>query len=124
MSKKLKPLELADAHHLKVAEGWIGSGDFVSACGKLEEISPEARAHPAVLLLRCHIYGETERWDMAAKVSDTLAKILPESASVWISFAYFTRRRNGGGIPPAKNILLEAAPKFPREFLFPYNCVP
>jgi tetratricopeptide (TPR) repeat protein len=121
MCKKLKPLEPSDAHHLKAAEGWVGLGDLVSANDELEEISPEARAHPAVLFVRYEIYSKAEKWDMATEVSNALTKLLPEEAAVWICFAYSTRRKTGGGIPQAKEILLESEPKFPREYRFPFN---
>ncbi len=31
------------------------------------------------------------------------------------------RRKTGGGIPQAKEILLGVEPKFPRDYLFPFN---
>ncbi len=121
MTKKIKPLEPPDSLQLRAAEGWLGLGDTLSASNELDEISPEARAHPAVLLVRYEIYAKAGKWDMAAEVSGTLTKLLPESPAVWISFAYATRRKSGGGIPQAKKILLDAEPGFPHEFLFPFN---
>jgi hypothetical protein len=121
MSKRIKPLEPPDSLYLKAAEGWAGLGDLVSANDELEKITPKLQAHPAVLLVRYEIYSKAKEWDMATEVSSTLTTLLPENPAVWICFAYSTRRKTGGGIPQAKEILLEAEPKFPREYLFPFN---
>jgi tetratricopeptide (TPR) repeat protein len=121
MSKKLKPLEPPDGIHLRAAVGWLELGDAVSAHDELDEMTPEARAHPAVLFIRCQIYLKVEKWDMAAEVSKNLTKLLPENAASWIHFAYALRRKTGGGISQAKEILLEAEPRFPGEYQFPFN---
>jgi len=47
--------------------------------------------------------------------------MLPDDPFVWINLAYAVRRKTGGGIPEAKEILLGAEPKFPAHYLFPYN---
>jgi hypothetical protein len=39
----------------------------------------------------------------------------------WICFAYASRRKTGGGIPEAKEILTEAKAKFPAEYLISFN---
>jgi len=58
---------------------------------------------------------------MVAEISEALTKLLPEAPEVWTDFAYAARRKTGGSISEAKEILLEAEPKFPREYIFPYN---
>lgn len=117
----MKQLENTDLRHLTAADGWLGLGDLVSASDELEQISPENRAHPAVLALRYEIYAKAKKWDMAAEVADALTRMRPESPASWICLAFSTRRKSGGGIPLAREILLGAEPKFPQEFLFPYN---
>jgi tetratricopeptide (TPR) repeat protein len=121
MSEKIKPIDPPDSMHLNAAEGWLGLGDVVSAHNELDEISPELRSNPAVLLVRYEIYARAKNWDSAAEVSDTLTKLFPDIPAVWICSAYATRRKAGGGIPQAREILLAAGPKFPREYLFPFN---
>jgi hypothetical protein len=120
-NNRVKPLDPPDSFHLQAANGWIGLGDFASAYVELEKITPKLRVHPAVLLVRYEIYSRANEWDMAAEVAYTLTKLLPENPAVWICFAFSTRRKTGGGIPQATEILLEAEPKFPREYLFPFN---
>jgi hypothetical protein len=40
---------------LEAAEGWFELGDLVSANNELDEITPEERAYPAVLIMRYEI---------------------------------------------------------------------
>jgi hypothetical protein len=121
MDKKIKSLEPPDSLYLKAAEGRLGLGDLNSANNELEKIDPELRAHPGVLIMRCQIYFKAEKWDTLAEVSETLIKLLPEMPQSWINLAYAVRRKTGGSISQAKEILLEAEQKCPREYLFPFN---
>jgi len=117
----IKKINQTDSFHLQAAEGWIGLGDVVSASDELEEISPEERAHPAVLSMRYAIYAKAEKWDMAAGVAEAVTGMLPDEPGTWINLAYATRRKTGGGIPEAKRILLVASVKFKRECVIPFN---
>jgi tetratricopeptide (TPR) repeat protein len=117
----IKKLETPDLHHLKAAEGWLELGDVVSASNELEEITPQMRAHPAVLSLRYEIYSKAKKWDIAAEIARALTQMLPNEPSAWISLAYSTRRKSENGILEARDILLQMESKFPREYLFPYN---
>jgi hypothetical protein len=48
----MKPIEPHDQRHLEAAEGWIELGNHLEANEELENITPEHRAHPAVLEVR------------------------------------------------------------------------
>lgn len=121
MKPDAKGLEQRDIFHLRAAEGWLELGDAASAANELEAISPAEKAHPAVLAIRCAIYLKAEKWGPAAEIARTLAETQPEEPGGWINLAYATRRKAGGGIPQAKTILLTAEPRFPGDFLFPFN---
>lgn len=82
MKKKLKPLEHSDNLHLEEAEGWLGLGDLVSANNELEEVSPEMRAHPYVLMMRLEIYHAAKKWEYVMELAETLVKQLPDQAQV------------------------------------------
>src|SRR5882757_9164992 len=114
MPKKITPIAPPDSFHLIAADGWLDLGDVVSANNELDEIRPEMRAHPFVLVMRYEIYSKAEKWDMAAEIAKTLVKMIPDRASLWINLAYSTRRKSDGGIDQALDILLEAEPKFPK----------
>jgi tetratricopeptide (TPR) repeat protein len=117
----MKPLNLQDARRLLAAQGWLELGDAVSAGDELEEITPEEKAHPAVLQIRYAIYVKREQWDMATEMAEELADAQPDMAGSWINLAYATRRKTGGGIPDAKKILLAAEPLFPKDYVIPFN---
>jgi tetratricopeptide (TPR) repeat protein len=121
MEKPLKPLEPPDTHHLLAAQGWLGLGNFLEADGELEKITPLLQDHPAVLSVRYEAYAKAKQWDVAADIADALVKMMPDQPSVWICRAYATRRKAGGGIPDARQILTEAESKFPGESLIRYN---
>jgi Tfp pilus assembly protein PilF len=110
-----------DKHHLNAALGWLGLGDWRSANDEVDNITPKARAHPLVLTVRYMIYAKAEKWDGAAEIARTQARLTPKLSVVWINFAYAIRRKPGGGIPLAKAILTKARLKFPKEYLIAYN---
>jgi tetratricopeptide (TPR) repeat protein len=121
MPNHIKPLEPPDTHHLSAAQGWLELGNHIDANNELDEITPELRAHPAVLSVRYDVYAQAKKWDEAAEIAGTLVKLMPEQSFAWICSAYATRRKLGGGIPEAKKILSEAESKFPDEYLIRYN---
>jgi tetratricopeptide (TPR) repeat protein len=121
MEKPVKQLEPPDTHHLLAAQGWLGLGNFLEADEELEKITHQLRDHPAVLSVRYEIYAKAKKWDVAADIADALVKMIPDQLSAWICLAYATRRKAGGGIPSAKQILIEAESKFPGESLIRYN---
>lgn len=118
---RLKPLEPPDSIHLQAAIGWLELGNHVEANEELEEITPQMRSHPAVLSLRYEIYAKAKKWDMAAEVADTLTRLLPDNPAVWVWLAYAVRRKTGGGIREAMQILIKSEPRFPSEYVFSFN---
>jgi tetratricopeptide (TPR) repeat protein len=115
----MKSLGQADRVHLNAAEGWLGLGDLVSASDELEQITPEFRAHPAVLLMRCKIYQAAKRWDYLITISQSLVEQLPKLAEAWIhrSYALHELKRT----QEAFDSLMPAAKKFPKLPVIPYN---
>ncbi len=102
-------------------EGWLGLGDAASATLELKEISPEARENPVVLRAQYQIHAHAEKWDQAVEIADKLTLALPDESATWIWFAFATRRKTGGTIQEAKKILEAWEPKFPGDYLFPFN---
>ena len=97
--------DLKDQRHLQAAEGWLGLGDHLEANEELENISPEMRAHPAVLALRYEVYAAAKKWDRAVEVAEALTRLLPDRAAFWICLAYSLRRKTNGNVSLAKEIL-------------------
>jgi predicted Zn-dependent protease len=110
-----------DQRHLAAAEGWLGLGNYLEANEELEQIAPELRAHPVVLVVRYEIYAASKKWGEASEIARALVDALPGRPEFWISLAYSTRRKPGGGIPQAKEVLTEARAKFPKEYLIAFN---
>ncbi len=108
-----------DSLHLQAAQGWLGLGDLVSASNELEEITPQLRTHPDVLLLRCEIYARAKKWDYVLTVAETLVKTVPKEVQGWIqrSFALHELKRT----QEAFDQLLPVVDRFPKEWLIPYN---
>lgn len=119
MAKRIKPLERPDLWHLNAAAGWLGLGDLVSAQEELDNITPEKRAHPEVLLARCNIYHAAGKWASVIEVASTVVRNFPDLDQAWVqrSFALHELKRT----QEAHDLLLPAAEKFPKLWVVPYN---
>lgn len=121
LQKRVQPVEPPDSHHLRAALGWLELGNAVEAEAELDKIAPALQKHPAVLAVRFEIHSKTANWDAAVQIAGTQVNLTPEDPGAWISLAYATRRKSGGGIPQARDILARAHSKFPDQGLIPYN---
>ena len=115
------PLQPPDSHHLSSAIGWLGLGNHIEANEELANITPQNRAHPSVLAVRFEIFAKAGKWDAAAEIAATLVKMQPNQPGAWITLAYATRRKPGGGILPAKEVLTSVQKRFPKVWPIPYN---
>lgn len=115
----MKHLNHSDRINLNAAEGWFDLGDLESASNELEEISPEFRADPVVLIMRYQIYHAAKRWDAVIAIANTLIQKLPTIANGWIygSYALHELKRT----QEAYDFLLPAVEKFPKLWVVPYN---
>jgi tetratricopeptide (TPR) repeat protein len=118
---KIDPIGPPDSHHLLAAQGWAELGDFAEADAELQQIASALRAHPQLLAVRYDIYARSRRWDLAADIASMLVESLGGHAGSWISLAYAVRRKTGGGLPQAREILTKALSLFPREAIIVYN---
>ena len=117
----MKPLEPPDSHHLSAAMGWLELGDVAEGRAELEQIAPQFRSHPHVLIARYEIRAKSGEWETAAEIARRLTQLEPGRPGAWISLAYAVRRKPGGGISQARAILVQARQAFPRETIFAYN---
>lgn len=117
----MKPLEPPDSHHLSAAMGWLELGDVTEAGVELGKIALQFHSHPHVLVIRYEICAKAGKWDAAAEIAGTLTRLEPKQPGTWISLAYATRRKTGGGIPQARAILIQAQRTFPKETIIAYN---
>jgi Flp pilus assembly protein TadD len=117
----MKPLEPPDSHYVSAAAGWLGLGNAHEAAAELQAVAPALARHPEVLLAWYDIHAHANRWDLASETASSLARATPEDPTAWTKLAYAIRRKPGGGIPPAKEILAAALQRFPSEVLIAYN---
>jgi len=117
----MKPLEPPDSHYLSAAAGWLGLGSVAEAGAELEKIAPQFQSHPDVLAVRFDLHAQSKQWGAAAEIAGKLTDLEPRQPGAWISLAYATRRKAGGGIPAARAILIQAQREFPKEAIIAYN---
>ena len=92
---------------------------FLEANTELDKIDPFDRAAPEVLALRIAIYRGLEKWELMQEIARRLAHFQPDNIQWTISLAYATRKAHS--IQAAKEILLSAESKFPKEASIKYN---
>src|SRR6476646_9204410 len=113
------PFEPPDQQYWQAAVGYAELGMFQDANDQLEKIDPFNRAAPEVLAVRLAIYRELKKWELMAEIAKRLTQFQPDDIQWTISLAYATRRADS--IQAAKEILLNAESKFPKEGAIKYN---
>jgi lipopolysaccharide biosynthesis regulator YciM len=86
------PLDECDQRHLERAQGYAALGMFLEANEELEEIKPDVRCVPKVLIIRMAIYQGTARWSAMAVVANRLVEFDPSEPAYFINLAYALRR--------------------------------
>jgi Flp pilus assembly protein TadD len=114
-------LEPSDIHRLNAALGWLGLSNPAEARAELDAIAAEYQSHPAVLETRWLVCTQEKNWPDALAVARAEMAAAPDDCSGWLHRAYALRRAAGGGLPQAREALLPAAEKFPREPVVAYN---
>jgi|TARA_B100001971_G_C18234580_1_gene566282 predicted Zn-dependent protease len=114
-------LEPPASHHVIAAFGWLELGNPTEALAELQRIEPELRSQPAVQAARLDCLMAAKQWDDAAKLAEVLCAQCPKEAGLWLHYAYSTRRRAGGSIEQAYQILAPMQAIFPDEWLIGYN---
>jgi tetratricopeptide (TPR) repeat protein len=113
------PLEQPDRQHCQAGAGYVELGMFLEADTELDKIDPFNRAAPEVLAIRLAIYRGLQKWELMREIAKRLADFQPNEIQWTISLAYATRRADS--IQAAKEVLLNAEPKFPKEAAVKYN---
>jgi tetratricopeptide (TPR) repeat protein len=93
--------------------------ELITQATELDKIDPFLRAAPEVLALRVSIYCALEKWELMAELAKRLIEFQPNNPEWPVSLAYGTRRAIS--IQAAKEILLNAERKFPKEAVIKYN---
>lgn len=107
---------------LSHARGYVELGMFDAAARELAAL-PEAVAEGEEALgLLAAVHQERRNWPALARVSEKLARLRPDSAGAWITWAYAVRRATS--LAAAERILLSAREHHPRDptILFNLGC--
>jgi tetratricopeptide (TPR) repeat protein len=110
-----------DSYFLSSAEGWLLLGNPIEALGELDKIKPAMRVRPEYLELKWRIFADTKQWDEALELAEGMVRELPDHSGGYILRSYALRRATKGSVKKATTALLEAAAKFPKEPIIPYN---
>src|SRR6267154_703016 len=115
----IQDLQPPDSMHVHAAQGWFELGNHQEANEELEKITPQNRAHPAVLEVRWEIYAAIKKWEAALDIASALIQLVPEYSLGWIqrSFALHELKRT----VEARDNLLPVVDKFPNEPILRYN---
>ena len=113
------PLQGTDRFHLRIAEDWIGLGDYAAASDQLEKIAPALRTHPTVLKVRWRICVNGKNWEAALDVASTLILLDPKDSLGWThqSFALHELKRTA----EARDNLLRVVDTFSDNATMRYN---
>ncbi len=117
----MTPLPPPFHHVLNAVEGWLGLGLPAEALAELQRLPEGLQNDPAVLHSRFAICANGADWDRAFEWAERLVQMHPDEPGGWIRRAYAARRRTGGGLTEAFELLLPAVERFPSESVIPFN---
>jgi tetratricopeptide (TPR) repeat protein len=116
-----RPMNLSDddRRHTTAALGWLELGLFAESFAELDNVAPENRANPNVLVVRWTVYHAANEWMEAAEVARRLTTVAPDFFDGWwmLSFALHEMKRT----QEAHDNLASVIERFKGEFLAHYN---
>jgi tetratricopeptide (TPR) repeat protein len=115
------PIEPPVTFMLSSAMGWMELGLSEEGVAELEKVPAPFDRHSTVLQLRWVLLQKLGRWNDAWREAQTLLDVRPDMVESWVHCAYAARRAMGGGLEKAREILLKAVKKFPKEIMIPFN---
>jgi lipopolysaccharide biosynthesis regulator YciM len=104
-------IDLHFQRRLLAASGFAELSLFQEAVHELEELPESLKELPAVLGVWLEVYQRWQKWSEALSVATRLSEMEPEEPSWPVALAYAMRRSRG--LVFAKDVLLQAAEKFP-----------
>lgn len=116
-----EPESWQNLQRLRAAEGWLELGLLEEARAELSHLGTELRTGVDGLEVQWLLFAERQCWEAAFTVAQQTIELHPESEGGWVHRAYAARRRPGGGVLAAQELLLLAVPRFPKSQIIPYN---
>jgi len=115
------PLPPPHQHRLNAVEGWLALGLPEEARSELDALPENLRRESAVLDAEFAVHAHQGDWQAAFETTGRHMQWHPDDSGAWIHRSYAARRRPGGGLGEAFDLLLPAADRFPMEGVIPYN---
>lgn len=116
-----EPESWQNLQRLRAAEGWIELGLLDEARAELAELGTELRNGADGLEVQWLLFAERGHWAAAFEVAQQTVELHPDVEAGWIHRAYSARRRPGGGLILAEELLRPAAAQFPHSHVIPFN---
>lgn len=104
---------------LDACDGYLDLGMLERARQELDLVAGPARDSIPFQQARLRVFMEAKDWAAAAAAARRLRDLEPEEPAHWVQLAYATRRTET--IEAAREILLGAAPRFPKVSVIAYN---
>jgi hypothetical protein len=108
-------------HVLSAAQGWLELGLPGDSIAELDKLPAGLGTRPEALELRWSALARQEHWDAAFAVAIQEVSLHPDTVEGWIRRSYAARRKRGGGLAEAADLLLPAVTRFPGEAVVRYN---
>lgn len=108
-------------HIPSAVEGWLELGVPREAESELDRLPQSLHDEAAVLRARYAICAHRGDWHSAYEVAERQVRLHPDDASGWIHRSFAERRRPGGSLTEAFQLLKSAVERFPGEAVIPYN---
>ncbi|MBL6765596.1 MAG: tetratricopeptide repeat protein [Verrucomicrobiae bacterium] len=106
-------------HHVKAATGWLELNCPGEALKELDAMPARERAHPDALDVEWKVLAGMGEWQRALTVAERLVDLLPDDVAGWIHRSYCLHELKK--TREAMELLDPAYPRFPNDFIVPYN---
>lgn len=116
-----QPIPIPVRHWVDSAVGWLMLGSPSEALSELQRVPIEFEGYLEMLNVKWDIYSELKDWDKAFDIAVRSVIGFSDVVSGWIHRSYAARRRSGGSLREARDLLIPAAGLFPRESVVTYN---
>jgi Flp pilus assembly protein TadD len=119
LNNRFNPLPLPEKQCVQQAKGWLGLEATDEAAQELKKIRSEFLSHPEVLEIRWALAANSERWDEALRLAQTLASAAPSEPEglIYQSTALVELNR----LEEAYQVLLRGSALFPGDEIIAYD---
>jgi predicted Zn-dependent protease len=105
--------------HLSHAQGYLALGMVEEAAAEIERITGPDAQSLQVISVRLAVLHEQKNWPVVRDVASELICRTPDEPSIWVTWAYATRRADS--LAAAEKILLNAERHHPTDPTIQFN---